>query len=1597
MSQRYSFFQKLAKIVGVKGLRSGRGRRSRRNTTRLENLELRNMLSALAWSAGAPLPNADSGLVAEPQGANLLVLAGSSTTSYDLSAAYPSWRASTTPTVQPLDFARSSPGVGPLPNGLFLVFGGLENGFASSAVTQYDPNTVTVVDGATNQTRSLRSMNVPRAEFGWATDANDLSYAIGGEDNNGTPLATMEVYNPTANTWTYLDSLPQALYGESAVSDGAGHIYAFGGVGANGQINDGVYRYTIATNTWDTSASPMHVGVRDSAAVLAPDGLIYVIGGQTTAGASATVESYNISTNTWNLETPLPQPLSSAAVAIDSLGRIEVLGGNDAGGNPLATTYVSQEFTQPDLAPTVTSTAVTKGVLNGAYAYQVTSTGNPQPTYSLTTAPAGMTIDPNTGLINWTPTALGAYSVTVEASSSVGQSSQTFSVNIVLPTPAAPTGLTGTGLSTSTVGLSWNASTDPNVTSYDIYKEVITVYHSPRGSGGGRIISWPLVESGITGTSATLSQSATYAVTAVNTEGIQSPRSTPVSVSVWTPPDLYVATTTSGADIGSLTLNVGQTGQIDLIQTGANPAPTFSVVSGPSGVSVNPATGLVTYAPVAADIGQQPVVFAATNGAGTSKYTFYFDVVANSPTVSVAGGEFTYDGNPHPASATALAADGVTPVAGSFAFTYNGSVTPPAAAGTYAVTATFTSADPSYASTTATGTITIDPATPAITVGSGPFDYDGNSHAATATAVGVDGATPVAGSFAFTYNGDSTPPTGPGLYTVAATFTSSDPNYASATVTSSLIINSPGTQTPTLSLVDGSANYDGNAHSDSATAVAADGVTPVAGNFVMTYNGSTTAPTQAGSYVVVATFISSDLNYANATVAGTMTISAVTPTISIDPTPFTYDGTGKAAVVTALGVDGVTPVAGTLTVTYNGSATLPVDAGTYEVEVAFTSSDPNYLQTSSIGSITILPATPSVGLGNGGQWEFTYNGQPQSAVGSAVGIDGVTPINGTFTYEYYNEYGSNTQLFGPPLPGAPTDAGNYTFIEYFTSQDPNYADGSFSWYLYIDPASATVTFNGGPFTYNGSPQGGVLSAVGIDGVTPLPVSVTYATYNGSTTVPTAAGTYSVFAEFGTSDPNYLTSPVTGTLIIDKAIPAFSGLSSPAVTAGTSTVTVSGHIAAGSIVPGGDDVAITLDGVAEAATVSGSGSFSATFNVPGLATGTYPITYQYLGDAADFNAATAGSGTLTVQAAPSVVSSPLSQAAVSGANVTFSASATGFPTPTVQWQRSTNGTNYTSISGATGLSYTISGVTASENGFRYRAVFTNTVGSATTAAATLTVDYAPSVTTSPKSATVNAGQTATFTAAASGNPPPTVQWQVSTDGGKTFTNISGATSTTLTVPSTAAAQNGNVHHAVFTNNVSSATTASATLTVRYAPVVSGNPTSQTVTAGQPATFTAAASGNPAPTVQWQVSTNGGTSFSNISGATSLTLTLANTTAGQNGYLYRAAFHNSIGAATTMAASLTVQAAPAVTKNPASLTASTGANVTLTAAATSNTPLTVQWQVSTDGGKSYASISGATRAPLTLNGLTSAQSGYRYRAVFTNSVGSATTAAAVLTVS
>ena len=70
-------------------------------------------------------------------------------------------------------------------------------------------------------------------------------------------------------------------------------------------------------------------------------------------------------------------------------------------------------------APVITSTAVTTATANITYTYDVNASGTPVPTYSLATAPAGMTINTTTGVITWTPTSASNAAVTVQAANGV--------------------------------------------------------------------------------------------------------------------------------------------------------------------------------------------------------------------------------------------------------------------------------------------------------------------------------------------------------------------------------------------------------------------------------------------------------------------------------------------------------------------------------------------------------------------------------------------------------------------------------------------------------------------------------------------------------------------------------------------------------------------------------------------------------------------------------------------------------------------------------------------------------------------------------------------------------------------------------------------------------------------------------------------------------------------------------------------------------------------------------------------------------------------------------------------------------------------------
>ncbi len=287
-------------------------------------------------------------------------------------------------------------------------------------------------------------------------------------------------------------------------------------------------------------------------------------------------------------------------------------------------------------------------------------------------------------------------------------------------------------------------------------------------------------------------------------------------------------------------------------------------------------------------------------------------------------------------------------------------------------------------------------------------------------------------------------------------------------------------------------------------------------------------------------------------------------------------------------------------------------------------------------------------------------------------------------------------------------------------------------------------------------------------------------------------------------------------------------------------------------------------------------------------------------------------------------------------------------------------------------------------------------STTTVTWTAYADAAPLVVLDPEDATINQGGTAYFETVASGAPTPTLQWEISTDGGGTWSAMVGETGQTLAVVG-ALSDDGNQYRVIATNTEDAATSGPATLTVLPTPVAPTvtDPADATVGDGETATFTVTTTGTPTATVAWQISTNGGGTWTTIAGATGASYTTPATVTGDDGNQYRAVASNSAGGAFSNPATLTVVELPTVT-NPADAAVAVGDTATFTASASGTPTPTVQWQVSTDGGGTWANVGGATDPSYTTGAVVLDDDGSQYRLAATNAQGTRYSAAATLTI-
>jgi hypothetical protein len=205
---------------------------------------------------------------------------------------------------------------------------------------------------------------------------------------------------------------------------------------------------------------------------------------------------------------------------------------------------------------------------------------------------------------------------------------------------------------------------------------------------------------------------------------------------------------------------------------------------------------------------------------------------------------------------------------------------------------------------------------------------------------------------------------------------------------------------------------------------------------------------------------------------------------------------------------------------------------------------------------------------------------------------------------------------------------------------------------------------------------------------------------------------------------------------------------------------------------------------------------------------------------------------------------------------------------------------------------------------------------------------------------------------------TYQWQLSTDGGINWNNISnggvytGATTATLFITGATVVMDNYQYRVIVSGTCPPAATSFAATLGVYTPIsITTAPANATICATGTTSFTVVTAGT-SPAYQWQESTNAGITWNNISnggiysGATTTTLTLTGVTPGMNGYQYRNVVTGTApcGAVNTASATLTVSPQPTVT-----LTASPytklypGYSTVITASVTPPTGFTTVWKL------------------------------------------------------
>ncbi len=339
--------------------------------------------------------------------------------------------------------------------------------------------------------------------------------------------------------------------------------------------------------------------------------------------------------------------------------------------------------------------------------------------------------------------------------------------------------------------------------------------------------------------------------------------------------------------------------------------------------------------------------------------------------------------------------------------------------------------------------------------------------------------------------------------------------------------------------------------------------------------------------------------------------------------------------------------------------------------------------------------------------------------------------------------------------------------------------------------------------------------------------------------------------------------------------------------------------------------------------------------------------------------------------------------------------------TYQWQISSNNSTWSNISGATGSTYNPPNLTSSK--WYRRRVTSGSCGTKYTSSVKVTVRSAVS------GGSIGNAQTLCYngnpgTLTNTGNPSGgtgsfTYQWQISSNGSSGWSNISGATSSTYNPPNLTSSK-WYRRRATSSGGCGSAYSNTVKVTI-YGNLSAGSiGNAQTVCYnGNPGTITNTASpsgGTGSYAYQWQISSNGSSGWSNISGATSSTYNPPNLTSSR--WYRRRVISGSCGTRYTNTIKITVRSPVSAGSIGGTQTVCYNGNPSVLTNATSPSggtgSFTYQWQISSNNS-TWSDISGATSSTYDPPSLTSNR-WYRRRATSSGGCGSATTSSVKVTV-